>query len=57
MLEHHDFSESVETNFYKGVKILLSNPEDVSNFSEDDSNDLFNLETNTVSRKTELVWV
>ena len=55
MLEHHDFSESVETNFHKGVKSLLSNPEDVSNFSEDDSNDLFNLETNTVSRKTELV--
>ena len=50
--EHHDFSDSVQSNFHKEVKSLLSALEDVGNSFDDDSNDLFDLETKIVVPQT-----
>ena len=46
--DHHDSSESVQLNFHKDVKSLLLALEDAGNPFEDDSNDLFDLETKIV---------
>ena len=46
--EHHDFSDPVQGNFHKDVKSLLSVLEDFGNPFEEDSNDLFDLETKIV---------
>ena len=43
--EHHDFSNSVQSIFHKEVKSLLSALEDVGNPFDDDSSNLFDLET------------
>ena len=50
--EHHDFSDSVQSIFQKEVKSLLSALEDVGNPFDDDSNDLFALQTKTVVTET-----
>ena len=50
--EHHNFSEPVQANFHKDVKSLLSVLEDFCNPFEEDSNDLFNLETKIVVPET-----
>ena len=50
--EHHDFSDSVQSIFQKEVKSLLSAFEDVGNPFDDDSNDLFDLQTKTVVTET-----
>ena len=50
--EHHYFSDSVQSNFHKEVKSLLSALEDVGNSFDDDSNDLFDLETKIVVPQT-----
>ena len=52
MREHHDFSDSVQSIFHEEVKSLLSALEDVGNPSDDDSNDLFDLETKIVVPET-----
>ena len=52
MREHHDFSDSVQSIFQEEVKSLLSALEDVGNPSDDDSNDLFDLETKIVVPET-----
>ena len=43
--EHHDYSNSVQSIFNEEVKSLLSTLEDVGNPFDDDSSDLFDLET------------
>ena len=50
--EHHDFSDSVQSIFQKEVKSLLSALEDVGNPFDDDSNDLFDLQTKAVVTET-----
>ena len=50
--EHHDFSESVQINLHEDVKSLLSILEVVVNPFEDDSNDLFDLETKIIISET-----
>ena len=50
--EHHDFSDSIQSVFQKEVKSLLSALEDVGNPFDDDSNDLFALQTKTVVTET-----
>ena len=52
MREHHDFSDSVQSIFHEEVKSLLSALEDVGNPSDDDSNDLFDLETKILVPET-----
>ena len=43
--EHHEFPDPVQSIFHKEVKSLLSALEDVGNPFDDDSSDLFHLET------------
>ena len=50
--EHHDFSDCVQSIFHKEVKSLLSALEDVGNPFDDDSNDIFDLETKIVVPET-----
>ena len=47
-LDHHDSSVSAQSNFFRDVKKLLLAFEDVGNPFDDDSNDLFDLETKVV---------
>ena len=50
--EHHGFCDSVQSVFHKEVKSLLSALKDVGNPFDDNSNDLFDLETKIVVPET-----
>ena len=48
ILDHHDSSVSAQSNFYKDVNNLLLTIDDIGNPFDDNSNDLFDLESRVV---------